>query len=257
MCRPSSSTISVSASSSLSPSTTYKFDVKYIRYFAAVIIPLVFPPGGLVNEGFTRWWLRIAIACLILRNQDMCRFQAILGLSINVGWYAVSIIDYFAYGHQFGNILLRNVRGVRALTIANDLRADQLDLIDTPMAVSLRWVSLVLDLLLHPVLCYCFWRACWKSKLTLDQIATWRVMLGTFLLSRLWSATQNYARYGKFSVYYYGDHVYYLPPNSDHLWTIGYLGEAATLSCLTIFKLYKMRQRSLARRAAAAPVKSE
>mmetsp|Transcript_3393 Transcript_3393/g.5584 ORF Transcript_3393/g.5584 Transcript_3393/m.5584 type:complete len:256 (+) Transcript_3393:114-881(+) len=249
MCRP---TTSVSVSTNTCPPKTFSFDTKFLRYCTAVWLPLVFPPGGLLNEGFTRWWLRLTIAYLLIRNKDLCKFQAVLGLCINVGWYSASLIDYFYFGHQFGNILLRNVRGFRDITIAGDLRADQLDLVDTPLALTFRVLSLLIDFLLHPALCYYFWHLCWKSKLNFDQITSWPVLCSTFILSRCWSAAQVWARYGKFGLYYYGHHVYYLPPNADQLYTIGYIAEAVTYTVIIGYKVYKMHQRRSNKAAAAS-----
>lgn len=228
----------------------------YLQFTIACILPFYIPPGSVFAEGFTRWWLRMTLFYLLYgyRYTNLAKFQATLGLTINVGWYLVSTHDWLWNGRQFGNIVYRNVRGIRNITIVGSWTAETLEFATGNRALGYRILSMTLDTLLHPVVCYCFWRVCRrKYGCSLDQVATWTNLMLAFGASRTWSICQNYKHYGTLGLYYKGPHVYYLPSNRDQIYMIGYVGETICITSIVLYKLYckaRRQRRCMEKRSA-------
>jgi hypothetical protein len=96
----------------------------------------------------------------------------------------------------------------------------------------------LLDLAIHPLMCYYFWYQSYRSGMNFLDIVSWKNIVAALVLSKTWSILHNWIHndHTFVKLYYYGDHVYTVPANVDHLWTAAYVGEALA----TIWLLYHM-----------------
>jgi hypothetical protein len=203
------------------------------------------PLQDLLIGGYTRWYVRLSVAFLLTRNHMLCKFLVVQGLLINMGWYSVAAYDYIFNGGVFGNILYRNSPGFRTYTLVEGSWGDQdLQLRDMPWTNTLLALCHVVDVSIHLLPLYYFLRCCKSYGYSMNQIASWPILVGAYLLSRVYSISRCCFHFQKFGLFYYGYDVYWIPPDSDSIWTVGYVAEAITLLTLAALNIRKRRQES-------------
>jgi hypothetical protein len=212
--------------------------------FVACLFFVIFPPQSHLFGGYTRWFARLSFVYLLTQNNTLCKFLAVQGLAVNVGCYTVAAYDFIVEGGAFGNILYRNSPGIRSYTLKEGTwGAEHLQLVETPTATFLLFLCHVVDILIHIIPLYYFVRRCKKAGYSMDQIASWPILGGAFLLSRFWSITRCWHHHEKFGLFYYGSDVYWLPPNSDYIWHTAYTAETLTFMSIAAWKIWKRRGR--------------
>ena len=202
-------------------------------------------PQALLVGGYTRWYMRLTVAFLLTRNHTLCKFLVIQGLLINMGWYSVAAYDFIVDGREFGNILYRNSPGFRTYTLLEGSWGDQdLQLVNAPWTNFLLAMCHVVDLAVHLLPLYYFMRCCKSYGYSMNETASWPILGGAYLLSRLYSISRCWVHLHKFGIYYYGYDVYWIPPDSDNTWTVGYVAEVMTLLSIAAWKIWKQRKQS-------------
>lgn len=216
-----------------------------------VLFFYLFPPSDLLFGGYTRWYIRLSFSYFMTQNETLCKFLVVQGMLINLIWYAVAAYDYIVRGGAFGNILYRNCPGFRDYTLVEgSWGAPELQLVHTPFSYFLLAVCQILDLTVHLGSFYYFLCRCRQTMgyRCMDQIITWPILASTFLLARFWSLTRCWVYDNTFGTFYYGKHAYWLPPDSDVLWTVGYATEIAAFLAIVVWKIAKQRERTRLRR---------
>jgi hypothetical protein len=172
----------------------------------------------------------------------LCKFLVVQGLLINMGWYSVAAYDYIFTGGVFGNILYRNSPGFRTYTLVEGSWGDQdLQLTDMPWTNTLLALCHVVDVSIHLLPLYYFLRCCKSYGYSMNQIASWPILGCAYLLSRVYSISRCWFHFQKFGLFYYGYNVYWIPPDSDFIWTVGYVAEAITLLTLAALNIRGVR----------------
>lgn len=205
-----------------------------------VIAAIPFLPSYcFINRGYTQWFHWCAFAFLLTQNKVLCKFIAIQGLLINVGWYCTLLTDYFC-NDRLLHILYRNMPELLGQFIidpsyGNITGQNVVLLPNTPSCVLSQVIAFSLDLVLHPLLCYYFWR---RNDSKWHRICTWKILGFALVLSRIWSLTHNWWHYEEIGFYYFGTEVYKVAPASEPLWMAAYVGEAVTTTVLVTGKLW-------------------
>ena len=197
-------------------------------------LPLL-PSSCFIDLGYTKWWLWGVIVYGLTQDARLPPFLAVQGLWLNVGWYMALGLDYLEGGRLL-HILFRNMpEFIYGFIIDGpNVTGQEIVIQQTTASVIFRLVCVALDLCIHPLLCYYFWRCCWKSGKTLTDICSWRVLASALILSRTWSIVHCWIHHDKFGLYYYGNDVYSTTANSDPMWTAAYVGETIALIGLLV-----------------------
>ena len=206
------------------------FSVFPLPLWFVVFCLTLLPSYCFVDRGYTQWFLWGALVYGLTRHPLLPPFLAIQGLLINAGWYLTLVLDYHIDG-RFLHILYRNMPiSLLSDNIINgpNVTGQEIVLHSTLMSYACQLVCFLLDLAMHPLLCYYFWYQSYRLGKSFHEIVSWTNLCAALLLSKTWSILHNRIHYDQSSVqlYYYGDHVYIVPANVDHLWTAAYVGEA-------------------------------
>lgn len=263
----SSSSFSVSSSLLSSSLTWMKFLVRPQLPVWLVLACIPFLPSYcFINRGYTQWFLWGAILYKLTHHPYLPPFLAIQGLLITVGWYMTLTLDYIHNG-RFLHILIRNMP--ECLTVPHVINGPNVTGQDIQVHTTIpsligQFLCIILDTAIHPLLCYYFWYTCWntnqpqttttttttpttpthknnnnnKNNSTTD-IASWTNIIAAVLLSKVWSIIHCWIHYETLGLFYYGNHVYTVPANADHLWTAAYVGEATAIVLLRLYCYYR------------------
>ena len=222
-------------------------------------LPLV-PTSIYINRGYTQWFHGLSVLFVISRDDWFCRFLAVQGLSITLGWYASMAAEFILHG-RFAHVLYHNMPEAMTQHMVDPASGQLHEWLaqpaedDSPLALSdcMKILAHVLDLLGHPILTYYYWSRCWKLGHSLETITTWSICVSAYLFSRLWSLTHCRHNFGIFEFFYFGYDVYALPPDSVHLFIPSYLAEFSFFLALA---LYKLQKRHVAKHTAAVSASS-
>jgi hypothetical protein len=186
-----------------------------------------------LNRGFTVWFHLVALLYLLTQSRFVAKFQALIGTSICLGWYAALIYDWFQYSNFF-LILYRNmptvmkeimfVQGTNSLNLA------------CLSSINVILLSHILDTLGHPLLTLYFWRQHQKQGGTLATLLSWDVIMSTWIFSRCWSLTHTYYNFGKPGLYYFGYDVYVIDEGTLDLWYPAYIVESLFYFSIVVWK---------------------
>lgn len=213
-------------------------------WFVFVCLPLL-PSYCFIDRGYTQWFLWGAVVYGLTHHPRLPPFLAIQGLLINVGWYLTLALDYHVDGRLL-HILFRNM----PISLLSDniidgpnVTGQEIVLHETLASSVCQLLCFLLDLAIHPLLCYYFWYQSYRSGKKFHDIASWTNIVAALVLSKTWSILHNWIHYDHTFVklFYYGDHVYTVPANVDHLWTAAYVGEALATIWL-LCRMYAVRR---------------
>ena len=196
------------------------------------------PSYCFIDLGYTKWFMWGALVYGLTQDARLPPFLAVQGLWLNVGWYMALGLDYLEGGRLL-HILFRNMpEFIYGFIIDGpNVTGQEIVIQQTTASVIFRLVCVALDLCIHPLLCYYFWRCCWKSGKTWTDICSWSVLASAFILARIWSSIHCWIHYDKFGLYYYGNDIYIVGANPDPMWTAAYVGEAIGLIGMVACKL--------------------
>ena len=232
MCRLTAQSITTSSST---PTSAKSFSIWPLPVWLVVSIVPLLPSYCFLNRGYTQWCHWVFLAYCLTHSKALCQFICIQSLLINVGWYCTLFTDYY-YNGRVGDILFRNMPTILSqyiLEASDNISGQDVALQTTLESYLAQIVAFGFDLLLHPLLCYYVWSTCFfKRSMSVAAICSWQMLGAAVVLSRIWSLVHCYHHYQTFDVYYYGPHVYKVPPVYNHLWTAAYVGEAVTVMLL-------------------------
>lgn len=197
----------------------------------AVLCYLV-PPMQWINRGFTHWFHLMSFLYALTQSQFIAKFQALIGTSICIGWYAAICYDLHKYGNFFA-ILYWNMPS----SLTNIMVQDGIVNYDTWESIGTMVLSHVLDTLAHPLLAYYFWCKHTEKGGTVKSLLSWDVVGATWLFSRCWSWSHSYYNFGEFHMYYIGYDVYNITEGTLDLWYPAYVTESILYCCITCWKL--------------------
>lgn len=245
MCRPTASLESAGNSNSTLkvPPTAKKIPNKeedgrswsLRRLSPLLVISLVpfLPTWCYINRGFTQWFHWVAVLYVLTKWDFLERFQVTTGMSICLGWYSALGYSAIQYGH-FCWTLYQNMPGAMKDHIFHP-QTGEIQYHSTK-ALQMMALSHTLDILLHPLLTYYFWRRHkQRGGTAADIFLSWPVIVSSYLYSRLWSMTQNMYNTGKPGFFYIGHDIYIM----EHLdcWIPAYAAESLFYACLVLYKV--------------------
>lgn len=201
-------------------------------FVAVGVLCFLIPPAQWLNRGFTHWFHLVSFLYFLTHSQFIEKFQALIGTSICLGWYASILYDYFAYGNFFA-ILYRNMPAAMTQIMVKEGVVDR----ESWESVSAMALSHVLDCLGHPVLTYYFWCQVRKSCGNVANLLSWDIVAATWLFSRAWSLTHSYHNFGKPHLFYMGYDVYVIDHGTLDLWYPAYITESLIYASITLWKL--------------------
>ena len=237
---------------------------------------LFLPTQVYINRGYTQWFHGLSLLFPLCRDDDwFARFLAVQGFSITAGWYASLLTEWFLHG-RFAHILYLNMPDLmKQFMMIQDTKdgaariyhwAWWSSFTTTPTTTTeslgtligsdvIKVLSHGLDLVGHPLLTYYYWRYCWRRGHDWHSITTWSVCVATYALSRIWSwahCRHNYhdpseepgqdmqngaLEWWQHDWFYFGYHVYVIPPDSLHLWLPAYVTEGLLYLTVLLYKI--------------------
>jgi hypothetical protein len=201
-------------------------------FLAVGVLCYLIPPGQWLNRGFTHWFHLVSFLYFLTHSKFIEKFQALIGTSICLGWYASIIYDYLAYGNIFA-ILYRNMPTALTEIMVEEGKVNY----ESWESTSTMVLSHVLDFLGHPVLTYYFWCQYKKRGGTIVNLLSWDVVAATWLFSRSWSLTHSCYNFGKPHMFYMGYDVYVIDEGTLDLWYPAYVVESLVYSSIILWKL--------------------
>jgi hypothetical protein len=191
-----------------------------------------------INRGYTQWFHSVVLAWLLTQSPLLVNFLALQGTSVTLGWYAALINDYCLYG-PFGRILYNNMPHC----MMQHMVMPSGELVYSQMGMYMMGLSHVLDTLGHPILAYYFVHRHYKDGGNLDSLLTWRVIISTYMLSRIWSLVHTYFNFGDFRLFYFGYDVYKISDLDS--WLPAYLAEGTLYLLIVAWKLSPRSEKSV------------
>eukprot|EP00980_Cylindrotheca_fusiformis_P029262 scaffold22779_cov137-Cylindrotheca_fusiformis.AAC.4 len=213
-------------------------------FLAVGVLCCLIPPAQWLNRGFTHWFHLVSFYYFLTHSKFIEKFQALIGISICLGWYASILYDYFAYGHVFA-ILYRNMPAALTNIMVKDGIIDY----ESPESLRIMALSHILDCLGHPILTYYFWcqykkQSCGGTGIantaSSSTLLTWDVVAATWCFSRVWSLTHSYHNFGSPLMYYMGYDVYVIDEGTLDLWYPAYITESLIYTSIVLWKLRGM-----------------
>jgi hypothetical protein len=167
---------------------------------------------------------------MLTQKEPLRRFLILQGTGISLGWYAALLNDYIRHG-RFAHILYMNMPSI--------LKSQMVDtsghVFYTRQSIVIMILSHVLDTILHPGIVYFLLRSHKASGKSLNQVLSWKVLLSTFAVSRLWSIVHTQYHHGAIGGWYFGYDVYHIHDLDS--WMPAYIAEGVFLSCLSLYML--------------------
>lgn len=229
MCNPP--TIQQTKSAALEKSSLqFPLLVWPIPPLAIVAIAPFLPSWLYLSRGYTVWYHLITILYMLTQKEPLRRFLILQGTGISLGWYAALLNDYIRHG-RFAHILYMNMPSI--------LKSQMVDtsghVFYTRQSIVIMILSHVLDTILHPGIVYFLLRSHKASGKSLNQVLSWKVLLSTFAVSRLWSIVHTQYHHGAIGGWYFGYDVYHIHDLDS--WMPAYIAEGVFLSCLSLYML--------------------
>ena len=229
-------------------------------FVALGILSYAIPSTQYLNRGFTVWFHLVALLQFLTQSRFLVKFQALIGCSICLGWYASLVYDYMQYGKLF-HILYRNMPSLlteKMIIIVNgDNNGTILDY-ESWTSINTMFLSHVLDTLGHPLLTFHFWRQHQKADGgTLASLLSWDVILSTWIFSRCWSFTHTYYNFQTPRPYYFGYDVYVIDEGTLDLWFPAYVAESLFYTSITVWKLFGTSHKATTKALAKDVTKDE
>lgn len=213
----------------------YKKSPLPINPLVCVALIPILPKGLYLNRGFTIWFHIMSAMYALTRSRFLCRFQAFIGTSICLGWYASIILDFVVADRPVFRLLYKNMPEVLSKVIVLESGA----LNYTPLAIFAMAVSHVGDFLGHPVLTYFFWRKHKQLGGSVADLCSWETIGCAYIFSRFWSFVHNFYNFRTFHPFYMGFDVYEIDDVTQ--WYPAYVSEGTVFVIAILYKLYVMR----------------
>lgn len=190
------------------------------------------PPGNWINRGFTHWFHLVSFLYALTQSEFIEKFQALIGTSICIGWYAAICYDLYKYNNFFA-ILYWNMPS----SLTNIMVQDGIVNYESWESIGTMILSHVLDTFGHPLLAYYFWRKHANKGGTVKSLLSWDVVVATYLFSRIWSWSHSYYNFGEFNMFYIGYDVYNITEGTLDLWYPAYITESILYFCIACWKI--------------------
>jgi hypothetical protein len=241
MCGPTSKTIQKQAeayttttSNKAKPKAESEYKYWPLHPVAVLALFRLLPTYLYLNRGYTQWFHWTAVAYLLTGSAFLRRFLVVQGTGISLGWYSAIANDWYWNG-KFCHVLYKNM----PITMTNVMvDAQTRVLLQSWQSLTVMGVSHLLDTLAHPLLTLLFWKLHCQTGGSLRDIFAWKVVVSTYMLSRLWSLTHTLHNYGTagWGLFYFGHNVYIMDDLES--WIAAYSAEGVFYASIVLYKIF-------------------